>query len=248
MSLAETNEQMTVEEVTKRNLRDHVREKWARMIALVSIIVIALGGFNDSWDAIEKLSNFTLSQFTDIPSKNKLDRIYIRASEDVLEETLGAPVYVKKTASGEFIRYYDDKRFVLSAVTQDGAISALLVFPKEGFLPNTEEHAGGELLLEQNLSNIENIEDVRVNYSRSVSYYIEESPAGSFGNLYTSVAGFTEFLTPLDDEKRSRMSELSEGLMLGDDISTQIMLSAILLCLTSMATACKAWVFWRMRF
>lgn len=223
MSIAETNEQQTADILSERNLKDRVQEKWAKIIAFVSIIVIALGGVNDSWDAIEKLSNFTLAQFTDIPSKNNLSRVYIRASEDVLDETFGAPVYLKKTVSGDVIKYYDDKRFILSAVTQDGAISAFLVFPKEGFRPDTAEHAGGENLLAQMMSNIESVDDIRVNYSRSISYYIEVNPAGDFSNLYSSVAGFSEFNEPLNDQKRALLSELSEGLMLGDDITESVM-------------------------
>ncbi|KXF83040.1 ETEC_3214 domain-containing protein [Enterovibrio coralii] len=222
MSVIETQLDTAESIAEQRNLRDRVREKWAKIIAFVSIIAIALGGLNDTTDALEKVYNFTLSQFTDIPSYEKLDRIYIRASEGVLEETFGAPVYIKKTVSGDVVRYYSDKRFILSAVTNDGAISAFLVFPKKGFMPNTAEHAGGSLLLDRTLSNIESVDDIRVNYSRSISYYIEMNPAGDFSNLYSSVAGYSEFTAPLDDTKRNMLSDLSEGLMLGDDITEQV--------------------------
>ncbi|MGF1704604.1 MULTISPECIES: ETEC_3214 domain-containing protein [Enterovibrio] len=222
MSLVENNEQLcpeAQEEIIERNLRQRVREKWAKIITFVSIIAIALGGLNDTMDALEKVYTLSLSQFTDIPSHNKLDRIYIRASEDVLEETFGAPVYIKKSMSGDFIRYYQDKRFVLSAVTRDGAISAFLVFPEEGFLPNTNEHSGGEFLLEQAFSAHEMVNDIRLNSSRSVSYYIEENSEGDFSNLYNSVAGYSEFLGPLDDNTKRLFDALSESMMLGDDVT-----------------------------
>ncbi|WP_407333995.1 ETEC_3214 domain-containing protein [Enterovibrio sp. 27052020O] len=225
MSVVEVNEQkeaLALETAQQRNLKDRVREKWAKTIAFVSIIAIALGGLNDTMDAIDKVYNLTLSQFTDIPSHNNLARIYIRASEDVLEETFGAPVYIKKTMAGDVIKYYDDRRFVLSAVTRDGAISAFLVFPKTDYKPNTIEHAGGDGLLETVFSTNESVSDIRVNFSRSVSYYIEENTTGTFSNLYSSVAGYSEFLEPLDEQKQRLLSELSDGLMLGDDITEMV--------------------------
>lgn len=57
----------------------------ARTIGLVSVISIALGGFNDSFDALEKMFDFGLSQMTDIPSHRKLERIYIRSSAEALD-------------------------------------------------------------------------------------------------------------------------------------------------------------------
>ncbi|PML81713.1 ETEC_3214 domain-containing protein [Enterovibrio norvegicus] len=222
MSLLESNEQIcpeVQEETMERNLHQHVRDKWAKIITFVSIIAIALGGLNDTMDALDKVYTLSLSQFTDIPSHNKLDRIYIRASEDVLEETFGAPVYIKKSMSGDFIKYYRDKRFVLSAVTRDGAISAFLVFPEKEFLPDTSEHSGGALLLEQVFSVHEMVNDIRLNSSRSVSYYIEENSTGDFSNLYNSVAGYSEFLGPLDDTTKRLFDALSEGMMLGDDVA-----------------------------
>ncbi|OEE57677.1 hypothetical protein A1OO_15370 [Enterovibrio norvegicus FF-33] len=218
----ELNETQVLEEIQRSNLKERVREKWAKTITFVSIVAIALGGLNDTMDAIDKVYNITLSQFTDIPSHNNLERVYIRASEDVLEETFGAPVYIKKSMSGDFIKYYNDKRFVLSAVTRDGAITAFLVFPKEGYTPNSAEHAGGEELLETAFSSNESVSDIRVNFSRSVSYYIEENTTGTFSNLYSSVAGYSEFLEPLDEQKQRLLSELSDGLMLGDDITEMV--------------------------
>ncbi|NGN96258.1 hypothetical protein G5S52_00885 [Grimontia sp. S25] len=221
MSVLEAEQQISDESnesAEQTRLRDKVRQKWARMIAVVSIVAIALGGLNDTFDAIEKIYNLTLSQFTDIPSHNKLNRIYIRASEGVLEETFGAPVYIKENKSGEQIKYYHDSRFILSVITKNGAIAAFLVFPEDGFIPDTREHSGGELLMERVLSNNEEVIDIRVSYSRSVSYYLEENPTGEYSNLYSSVAGFSEYHEPLDIEKRRLLFELSDAIILEEYI------------------------------
>ncbi|WP_185067006.1 ETEC_3214 domain-containing protein [Vibrio ponticus] len=204
------------------NIREKVREKWAKTIAFVSIVVIALGGINDSWDAVEKMSNFALSQFTDIPSHNKLEHIYIRSSKAVLEEHFGAPVYIKEDVKGRSIEYYDDKRFILSAVTQDNAIVAFLVFPKEGFTPNTNEHSSGNALLDVTFSNNIGVNDVRVNYSPSVSYYIESNSGGEFSNLYNSISGFSETISALDTETRNKLKKISDGLMMAHNMNNEI--------------------------
>ena len=206
-------------EVIEGILNNEVKHKWAKIIAFFSIVAIAFGGLNDTIDAVDKIYNITLSQFTDIPSRNKLSKIYIRASEKLLDDTFGAPVYLKKTSSGDFIKYYKDKRFILSSVTRDGAIVAFLVFPKNKFIPNTSEHAGGEELLLIPLSSKESVIDIRVNASRSVSYYIEENPMGEFSNLYSSIAGYSEFLMPLDQDKQKSFYQLSEALVIGTDVS-----------------------------
>ncbi|MFA0415000.1 ETEC_3214 domain-containing protein [Vibrio renipiscarius] len=206
---------------SQNNIRDKVREKWAKTITFVSIVVIALGGINDSWDAVEKMSNFTLSQFTDIPSHNKLEHIYIRSSKAVLEEHFGAPVYIKEDVNGRSIEYYSDKRFILSAVTQDNAIVAFLVFPKQGFKPNTSEHSGGNALLEVPFNHL-SVNDVRVNDSPSVTYYLEANLGGEFSRLYQSVSGFSETLGPLDSETRNMLKKISDRLIMGKNSDKEI--------------------------
>ncbi|WP_420899131.1 ETEC_3214 domain-containing protein [Photobacterium kishitanii] len=201
------------------NSQNNIKHKWAKIIAFFSIVAIAFGGLNDTIDAVDKIYNITLSQFTDIPSHNKLSKIYVRAPEELLDDTFGAPSYIKKTTSGDFIKYYKDKRFILSSVTRDGAIVAFLVFPKNNFIPNTSEHAGGDNLLFTPFSSKESVTDIRVNASRSVSYYIEENPVGEFSNLYSSIAGYSEFLMPLDQEKQKLFYRLSEALVIGDNVS-----------------------------
>nr|WP_305809826.1 hypothetical protein [Photobacterium kishitanii] len=78
------------------NSQNNIKHKWAKIIAFFSIVAIAFGGLNDTIDAVDKIYNITLSQFTDIPSHNKLSKIYVRASEELLDDTFGAPSYIKK--------------------------------------------------------------------------------------------------------------------------------------------------------
>lgn len=196
-----------------------IKERWGRLIALISLVAIALGSFNDSTDALEKIYSFSLSQFTDIPSQNKLDKVYVRASAQVLDTTLGAPVYVKRSESGNVIRYYQDKRFILSAVIKDDAIAAYLVFPTQGFMPNTSKSAGGDDLLSTPFSDQEGVTDLRAALSRMITYYIEENTAGDFSNLYTSVSGYSDFEGSLTDQQRTQLTTLTDNLMMGEDVT-----------------------------
>ncbi|PSV48234.1 ETEC_3214 domain-containing protein [Photobacterium indicum] len=205
-------------DLTVPTFRDQVQNKWAKSIALASVVSIALGGFNDTFEALEKIADFSLSQLTDIPSHHKLERIYIRASSDVLNETFGAPVYIKRSSSDDVIKYYLDEQFILSAITRDDAIVAFLVFPNKGFQPTTLEHAGGELFFEQPLDNIESVNDVRSSYARTGIYYIEENNGGDFGYLYSSISGFSEFLMPSSVDDKKRLSNLTDAQMLDENV------------------------------
>lgn len=169
----------------------------ARTIGLVSVISIALGGFNDSFDALEKMFDFGLSQMTDIPSHRKLERIYIRSSAEALDQTFGAPVYIKRSSSDDVIKYYQDDNFILSAITKDNAIVAYLVFPDEGFVPGTQEHTGGSAFFNQPFNAIESVNEIRASFARTGNYYIEENNGGEFGYLYSSISGVSEFITPM---------------------------------------------------
>ncbi len=205
------------EPVTSRT-RLTLKEQWGKLIALVSLVAIALGSFNDSMDALEKIYDFSLSQFTDIPSQDKLSQIYIRGSSGVLDETFGAPIYIKRSSAGDTIKYYRDDRFILSAVVKDEAIAAYLVFPLAGFAPDTSLSAGGEQLLNRPFSAQENVTDLRASLSRSISYYVEENTDGVFGNLYTSISGFSEFEQELAPQQRTLLTRLVDNLMLGEGI------------------------------
>lgn len=196
-----------------------LKEQWGKVIALVSIVAIALGSFNDSMDALEKIYDFSLAQFTDIPSQNKLDKVYVRASASVLDETLGAPVYLKRSGAGDAIKYYQDDRFVLSAVIKDDAIAAYLVFPSGGFLPDTSKSAGGSDLLRSHFGDQEGVSDLRAALSRMLTYYIEENTGGEFSTLYNSVSGYSDFATGLSEQQRAQLSRLVDDMLLGDDVT-----------------------------
>ena len=190
----------------------------ARTIGLVSVISIALGGFNDSFDALEKMFDFGLSQMTDIPSHRKLDKIYIRSSAEVLDETFGAPVYIKRATTDDVIKYYQDDNFILSAITRDNAIVAYLVFPDEGFAPETLEHAGGSAFFSQTFSSIESVNEIRASFARTGNYYIEENNGGEFGYLYSSISGSSEFISPMSQENRKLLSEVVDALTMDENI------------------------------
>ncbi len=194
-----------------------LKEHWGRALALISIVAIALGSFNDSTDALKKIYDFSLSQFTDVPSQEKLTKIYVRASADVLDEALGAPVYIKRSADGNLIKYFQDKRFFLSAVIKDAAIAAYLVFPEQGFTPDTTLSAGGGDLLTTPFSEQEGVSDLRASLSRSLTYYIEENTQGEFTNLYSSVSGYSEFGRGLNSTQHELLERLVDNLTLGDD-------------------------------
>ncbi|MFC1236403.1 ETEC_3214 domain-containing protein [Vibrio sp. F74] len=199
-------------------LRNIVKDKWTRTIGLVSLVSLALGSFNDTMEALEKIYNISLSQLTDIPSRNKLSKIYIRASASVLDENFGAPVYIKRSSSDEIIKYYLDDNYLLSAITSDDAIVAYLVFPSLGYEPNTVEHAGQEDLFKQSFSTIESINEVRASYARTGNYYMEENNGGQFGFLYSSVSGFSEFLSPMDSNEKKLLSDVVDAQMFEDKL------------------------------
>ena len=190
----------------------------ARTIGLVSVISIALGGFNDSFDALEKMFDFGLSQMTDIPSHRKLDKIYIRSSAETLDQTFGAPVYIKRASTDDVIKYYQDDNFILSAITRDNAIVAYLVFPNEGFAPETLEHAGGSEFFSQTFSSIESVNEIRASFAKTGNYYIEENNGGEFGYLYSSISGASEFISPMSQENRKLLSEVVDALTMDDNI------------------------------
>ncbi|MEZ9721721.1 ETEC_3214 domain-containing protein [Vibrio splendidus] len=190
----------------------------ARTIGLVSVISIALGGFNDSFDALEKMFDFGLSQMTDIPSHRKLDKIYIRSSAETLDQTFGAPVYIKRATTNDVIKYYQDDNFILSSITRDNAIVAYLVFPDEGFVPETLEHAGGSDFFNQPFNAIESVNDIRASFARTGNYYIEENNGGEFGYLYSSISGASEFISSMTEGNRKLLAEVVESLTMDENV------------------------------
>lgn len=194
----------------------------ARTIGLVSVISIALGGFNDSFDALEKMFDFGLSQMTDIPSHRKLERIYIRSSAEALDQTFGAPVYIKRSSSDDVIKYYQDNNFILSAITRDNAIVAYLVFPDEGFVPETQEHTGGSAFFNQPFNAIESVNEIRASFARTGNYYIEENNGGEFGYLYSSISGVSEFITPMTKGNRNLLAAVVDSLTMDEDVVSSV--------------------------
>ncbi|UPR48530.1 hypothetical protein ITG13_04900 [Vibrio cyclitrophicus] len=194
----------------------------ARTIGLVSVISIALGGFNDSFDALEKMFDFGLSQMTDIPSHRKLDKIYIRSSAETLDQTFGAPVYIKRATTNDVIKYYQDDNFILSAITRDNAIVAYLVFPNEGFAPETLEHAGGSDFFSHSFSAIESVNEIRASFARTGNYYIEENNGGEFGYLYSSISGVSEFVSPMTKESKALLAEVVDSLTMDEYVAENV--------------------------
>ncbi|OBT09488.1 hypothetical protein A9264_14720 [Vibrio sp. UCD-FRSSP16_10] len=211
-SIANNNPQKNSIKVTMKN-------NFAKLIALVSIMAIALGGLNDTIDALEKVRNIILSQFTDIPSQERINKIYIRSSSDLLEDVYGPPIYIKKGFDNKIIKYYKDNNHIISSISVDGAIAAYLIFPEDDFNPNTEEHAGGKDLLNTVLSNQDSVNHIRVNTSRTNTYYIEENQFGEFGNLYNSISGYSGFISETSMENKQLIDEISDAEMFGNNTS-----------------------------
>ncbi len=106
----------------------------ARTIGLVSVISIALGGFNaDSFDGLEKDVRLWPSQMTDIPSHRKArENIYIRSSSWSFDQTF-MHQYIYKTFKQWWcdLAYQDDNFIPFKIIIRDNAIVAYLVFPDE---------------------------------------------------------------------------------------------------------------------
>jgi hypothetical protein len=216
-----TNIQKDIQELqdTQESLLEEQKKGGiARTIGLVSVISIALGGFNDSFDALEKMFDFGLSQMTDIPSHRKLDKIYIRSSAETLDQTFGAPVYIKRATTNDVIKYYQDDNFILSSITRDNAIVAYLVFPDEGFEPETLEHAGGSEFFNQPFNAIESVNEIRASFARTGNYYIEENNGGEFGYLYSSISGASEFISSMTEGNRKLLAKVVESLTMDENV------------------------------
>ncbi|WP_413283735.1 ETEC_3214 domain-containing protein [Vibrio sp. MA40-2] len=194
----------------------------ARTIGLVSVISIALGGFNDSFDALTKIADFGLSQMTDIPSHKKLEKIYIRSSAEILDQTFGAPVYIKRSSSNDVIKYYQDDNFILSAITRDNAIAAYLVFPDKTFTPETLEHAGGSDYFHQPFNAIESVNEIRASFAKTGNYYIEENNGGEFRYLYSSISGVSEFIAPMTENDKKLLAEVVDSLTMNKNIQKSV--------------------------
>lgn len=190
---------------------------WKTIIPWLSIVAIALGQLNDTWDGIEKLWIFGQSTMSDTPSKNRLNNIYINASSGVLEETFGSPVFIKESTTGNRIKYFNDKNFILSAITKDGIIAAYLVFPLDSFTPDTVEHAGGVNYLNVPFDSNVNLVQGHSNIARVGNYYIEEITGGKFDMLYSSVGGVSEYLGAVSPKNMKILADYNDKAMMEED-------------------------------
>ncbi|MEZ9785921.1 ETEC_3214 domain-containing protein [Vibrio breoganii] len=198
------------------------KSKYPQFVALISIVAIALGGLNDTIDVVRKVQDIVLSKFTDIPSHRKLNKVYVGASSKSLDEIYGAPVYIKKKATGNLIKYYQDNRYIISSIERGGAIAAYLVFPKKGFEPRTTEHSGGEDLFSHTLAYQDPVNRFSANISRTNSYYIEENAYGEFSSLYYSISGFSSFLSPTTKDNQARLKKLADDQIFGFDTTESV--------------------------
>lgn len=201
---------------------DNLRKKLPTPLVIGAVCAISIGQFNDTIDMVQKGSEALFSTFSDTPSNNRLSNIYIRASSDVLDETFGAPVYTKYSDGKTAIKYYKDDNFLLSAVTSNGIIDAYLVFPEAGFVPATEEHAGGENYLNEHFSDSTTPVTAISNLARSGNYYIESSDGGRYQLLYTSVGGYSEYLSSLTGEQTIKLAKFNDQLMMEEDVEASL--------------------------
>lgn len=210
MSDAVENEEQTVE-------ISGFEFSWKVFIPWISLVAIALGQINDTWDGVLKIWEFGQSTMSDEPSRNRLNKIYINADSGILEETLGSPVYTKQLQNGDIVTYYKDRNFILSAISKDNIIAAFLVFPQEGFTPNTSEHAGGTIYIGMPFDKSTEFVDSYLNVARIGSYYIEEISGGKFDLLYSSVGGVSEYLGQFSPKQSETLTELNSQMLLGED-------------------------------
>lgn len=190
---------------------------WKTFIPWISIVAIALGQLNDTWDGVLKIVEFGESTFSDGPSHNRLNKIYINASSEVLEETFGAPIFIKDSSTGDRIKYFKDDNFVLSTITKDNVIVAFLVFPIAGFTPDTTEHAGGSQYLNQTFDKNKDLVESHSNIARVGNYYIEEIIGGKYDMLYSSVGGVSEYLGAVDQDKMKILASFNDKAMMEED-------------------------------
>ena len=201
-------------------------EKWKRKlpasIVTISLLSIAIGQFNDTIVVVDTSYKFVLSTFTDIPSNNKLDKLYINASSTLLEETFGAPVYIKTSSDGVKVKYYRDKNYLLSAISENNAIVAFLIFPIDGYVPNMRFHAAKEGYQDQTFSLYAKASNVYSNTANIGSYYIEEVQGGQYDLLYKSISGSSDALEKYSDKNYRILIKFNEKMIMEEDITTSL--------------------------
>lgn len=199
-----------------------LKQKAPNSLVSIVVLIIAVSQFNDAIDMGSKGWDLFISNFSDRPSNDRLSKVYVRASSGVLDETFGSPVYKKQSEGETEIKYYKDGKFILSAITSNGTVDAFLVFPQPGFEANTKEHAGGESYLDNNFSGTTNPMTAMSNIARSGNYYLEEAEGGRYEMLYSSVGGYSEYLSPLSNIQLQKLAKFNDQLMMEEDTTQSI--------------------------
>lgn len=201
-------------------------EKWKsklpKSVISVSILAIAIGQINDTLDVLDKGTDFILSTFTDVPSNRKLDSIYINASSELLGETFGAPVYIKSTINNIKINYYRDPNYLISAITENDGITAFLVFPIDGYVPNIRLHTAHEGYSGKTFSAYHDVLNSHANIANIGSYYIEDIQGGQFDLLYKSVSGSSDYLGKFSDKDYKVLMKFYDQAMMEEDVSKSL--------------------------
>ncbi|WP_171309331.1 ETEC_3214 domain-containing protein [Vibrio splendidus] len=201
----------------QKDFLEIMREKTPNSILAIIALIIAGGQFNDAIDMGSKGWDLLISNFSDAPSNERLSKVYIRASSGILEETFGSPVYTKMSNGEVQIKYYKDSKFILSAITSNDTIDAFLIFPKPGFVADVNYHAGSATYLETNFVNSTAEQDAISNIARSGNYYIEEAEGGRYELLYSSVGGYSEYLSPLSAQQLKLLADFNDKLMMEEN-------------------------------
>ena len=201
----------------EKEILERLRDNTPNSILAIVALIIAGGQFNDAIDMGSKGWDLIVSNFSDSPSNNRLSEIYIRASSGILEETIGSPVYTKMSNGEMQIKYYKDKKFILSAITSNDTIDAFLVFPKPDFVADVKYHAGGNDYLNSSFSSSSNESRATSNIARTGNYYIEESEGGRYELLYHSVGGYSEYLSPLSAQQLKLLADYNDKLMMEEN-------------------------------
>lgn len=206
----------------EQDIIDKIKAKTPNPIVALVALIIAAGQFNDAIDMGSSAWDWTVSNFSDAPSNERLSKIYIRAASGILDETFGSPVYTKLANDDLQIKYYKDSKFILSAITSNDSIDAFLVFPKPGFVPEIKYHAGKGNYLNMTFSTSTSPLESLSNIARSGNYYIEEAQGGRYELLYNSVGGYSEYLSDLTKEQLQLLAKFNDQLMMEENATSSL--------------------------
>ena len=208
--------------MNESELVDKIKNKLPTGIVIASVFSLAIGQFNDTIDVANKVYGYVLSTFTDISSNEKLDKIYINASSELLKETFGPAIYIKRSTGDLHIKYYRDKNYLLSAIIENKGIAAFLIFPINGYIPSMHLHAASKGyqskafdLYPETLNNYSNIANIG-------SYYIEEIQGGQFHLLYKSISGSSNYIGKYSDLDYKVLTKFNDTSMMEEDTTLSL--------------------------